>query len=247
MAAAAQYSHRRSTVLPATVWRRVAGPGQSLIYPDGCMDLIWTGERLLLAGPDGATVRYAPGRPSTLTAIRFHPGIAPIVLGQPADQFLDARLDLADVWPAERVGRWLDALHTTRHPGVVLEKLAVQRLSGSEGMPGWLAPTVGMLAAGVPIGQVADRIGASRRQLQRRSQWHFGYGAKTLQRILRVDGAANLLRAGYDLSEVAYRAGFADYSHMFRDFRDVTGEQPAAFRPAAAPDSGLELHQPSGA
>lgn len=231
MAASAEYSERRSAVLPATVWRRAAAPGESPVYPDGCMDLIWTGERLLLAGPDTATVSFVMDRPSTLTAIRFHPGIAPIVLGLPADQLVNARLDLADVWPAERTDRWLDALYSARHPGAVLEQLAVQRLSGSGGPPGWLAPTAGMLAAGVPVGDVADRIGASARQLQRRSHWHFGYGAKTLQRILRVNGAADLLRAGGDLSEVAYRSGFADYSHMFRDFRQVVGEPPAVFRP----------------
>lgn len=186
-------------------------------------------------------------RPSALTAIRFHPGIAPIVLGLPADQLVNSRLDLADVWPAERARRWLDALNTARRPGAVLEELAVQRLSSSDSPPRWLAPTVGLLAAGVPIGDVADRIGASARQLQRRSRRHFGYGAKTLQRILRVNKAADLLRAGGDLTDVACRSGFSDYSHMFRDFRDVTGEQPAFFRPTTAPGSRLELLQPSDA
>lgn len=247
MAARAEYSERRSAALPATVWRQVAAPQESQVYPDGCMDLIWTGERVLLAGPDAATVRYAMGKALTLTAIRFHPGIAPIVLGLPADQLVNARLDLADVWPAQRVRRWLDALNVARRPGAVLEELAVQRLSTSDGPPRWLAPTLGLLAAGVPVGEVADRIGASARQLQRRSHWHFGYGAKTLQRILRVNSAADLLRAGGDLSDVAYRSGFADYSHMFRDFRDVTGELPASFQAAAAPDLRLELLQPSGA
>lgn len=243
-----RYEERRSALLPATVWRRIATAGTSRIQPDGCMDLIWTGDRILLAGPDTTTVSYVTDRPSILTAVRFRPGVAPVVLGCRADELVNVRLDLADLWPAHRNRRWVDVLTASTDPAGALERLAAHQLVASGGVPEWLAPATRMLVAGESVSDVAGRIGASPRQLQRRSRRHFGYGPKTLQRILRVDRAAGLLRAGGELSEVAYRSGFADYSHMFRDFRGVTGEQPAAFRPAVGPEQPRRaLDQPSGA
>lgn len=43
--------------------------------------------------------------------------------------------------------------------------------------------------------------------------------------------ALSLLGAGADLSAVAHREGYADYSHLFREFRALTGSPPASFAP----------------
>ncbi|WP_435842714.1 DUF6597 domain-containing transcriptional factor, partial [Streptomyces fradiae] len=82
--------------------RSGAEPGP--VLPDGCMDLLWSAGRLLVAGPD--TRAHAPGDPAAAWAgVRFPPGGAPALLGVPAHELRDRRVDLADLWPAARVRR----------------------------------------------------------------------------------------------------------------------------------------------
>jgi AraC-like DNA-binding protein len=84
--------------------------------------------------------------------------------------------------------------------------------------------------------EVAGQIGLSERQLRRRCHDAFGYGPKTLQRVLRfrrfvtqIDAAAGPLRGpGRDLATIAARAGYADQAHLTRECRTLAGLTPAA-------------------
>ena len=47
------YRERATAVPGAVMWRSTTlAPGPGLILPDGCLDLIWDGESLFVAGPD---------------------------------------------------------------------------------------------------------------------------------------------------------------------------------------------------
>ncbi|MYR63146.1 AraC family transcriptional regulator, partial [Streptomyces sp. SID625] len=63
----------------AVLWTKTpggSGAGAGLVLPDGCMDLLWSEGRLLVAGPD--TRAHAPGGPPAhWTGLRFFPGTAP--------------------------------------------------------------------------------------------------------------------------------------------------------------------------
>ena len=83
------------------------------------------------------------------------------------------------------------------------------------------------------IKALRDRLGVSERTLRRRCRELFGYGPKTLQRILRMQRVLWLLscpRAPHTLALLAQAAGFADQAHLTRVFRDATGETPAVYR-----------------
>lgn len=79
------------------------------------------------------------------------------------------------------------------------------------------------LDAGRSIAATADRLGLSARQLHRRSLTAFGYGPKTLARVLRLQRALALARAGVPFAETAARSGFADQAHLARDVRELAG------------------------
>lgn len=88
-------------------------------------------------------------------------------------------------------------------------------------------PLVPAVVAGLARGsvrQVSDRLGLGERQLRRRSLAAFGYGPKTLQRVLRFQRALRLARAGQPLAGVAYAAGDADQAHFAHEVRDLAGE-----------------------
>ncbi|MFC7566230.1 helix-turn-helix domain-containing protein [Actinomadura namibiensis] len=59
--------------------------------------------------------------------------------------------------------------------------------------------------------------------MRRRAVAAFGYGPKTVQRVLRFQRALRLARAGRPLAEVAQVAGYADQAHMANEVRGLGG------------------------
>ncbi|MFE9656879.1 helix-turn-helix domain-containing protein [Micromonospora sp. NPDC006431] len=110
--------------------------------------------------------------------------------------------------------------------GAVLEAVAVARLraaGGPDPLGAWVAAR---LAAGATVAATAAEVGLGARALHRRSQALFGYGPKTLARILRMRRALDLARAGTPLAEAAARTGYADQAHLTREVKDLAGVPP---------------------
>src|SRR4051794_8778658 len=98
------YSESPSRIPGGVLWWRDPQPAPAVarILPDGCMDLIWTGRELLLAGPD-TVAHLASTQPGTAyAALRLPPGTGPAVAGLPAAALRDQRVPAAQVWqPAD--------------------------------------------------------------------------------------------------------------------------------------------------
>ncbi|GLX00823.1 AraC family transcriptional regulator [Microtetraspora sp. NBRC 16547] len=221
------YRERASCVPGAVVWRRPgASPGAALrILPDGCMDLIWVAGELMVAGPDPvAHMGTGTGDPAGYTGLRFAPGTAPAVLGVPAHELRGLRVPLADLWPEARVRRLAERVQEAPDPGVALEEVAAGRLAGGAGQPDpAVQGIVALLREGTAVADVADVVGLSERQLRRRCLPAFGYGPKTLMRILRMDRAVALARTGVPHAAVAARMGYADQAHLAREVKALAG------------------------
>jgi AraC-like DNA-binding protein len=240
MADERSYQEWRSALLPATVWRAespgagspdgVSAGGESVILPDGCMDIIWFGDGFLVAGPDTAPNVYRSSRRHVLSAVRFDPGVAPSVLGVAADELRDDRPLLDQVWPRTRVRSWRESMLRAADPAAVLESLVAGELVERGRAPEWIGPSVAMLRSGASVERTARAVGLSARQFQRRSSTRFGYPAKLLQRILRVNDAAASIRSGHSPSDAAHVHGFADYAHLQRESRALLGRSPVSFR-----------------
>ncbi|MFC9846681.1 helix-turn-helix domain-containing protein [Streptomyces sp. NPDC060223] len=217
------YAERASRLSGAVVWTNTPStPGARPVLPDGCMDLLWTQGRLLVAGPD--TRAYVPeGVPGCWAGVRFYPGTAPAFLGVPAHELRDQRVELADIWPASEVRRLTARVDSAADPVSVLEEVALERAADAEPSDPLLREVVSGLDAGRPVAVVADELGLGARQLHRRSLAAFGYGPKTLARVLRLQRALALARDGVPFAETAVRAGFADQAHLARDVRELAG------------------------
>ncbi|MEU6097230.1 helix-turn-helix transcriptional regulator [Streptomyces sp. NPDC047079] len=216
------YAERASRLVGAVVWTNTPSAVGRPVLPDGCMDLLWTEGRLLVAGPD--THAYHPGSsPARWAGVRFHPGTAPALLGVPAHALRDQRVELADLRPAAEVRRLTGRVDAAADPAHALEEIALEWAARSPRPDPLLRALVAALDAGRPVAAIADRLGLSVRQLHRRSLAAFGYGPKTLARVLRLQRALALARSGMPLAETAARAGFADQAHLSRDVRELAG------------------------
>jgi AraC-like DNA-binding protein len=83
----------------------------------------------------------------------------------------------------------------------------------------------------VPVQELANETGWSRRHLSERFRSEVGLSPKATARMLRFDKARGLLeRTGRPgLSEVAALCGYFDQAHLNRDFNDFAGCSPAVW------------------
>jgi AraC-like DNA-binding protein len=213
--------------LVACTWEQVTTTGQEQrIVPDACVDLIWAGERLSIAGPDtrSRVVRLQPS--SRLVGVRLRPGVAGAVLGLPASELCDLSPDAGDVLGRDVSAALLDALESGQDPHALLLR-AVELRGPAEPDPLVLAAVRALARPRAGVGAVAAELGVSARQLQRRIGDAVGYGPKVLQRVLRFRRLQALAPA--PLVELALDAGYADQAHMTAEVRQLAGLSPVRF------------------
>ncbi|WP_329124562.1 helix-turn-helix domain-containing protein [Streptomyces sp. NBC_01465] len=240
------YAERASYLDGAVVWSRTpagAGGPEYPVLPDGCMDLLWTEGRLFVAGPD--TRAHAPGDiPGRIAGVRFAPGTGPGFLGGvPAYELLNDRVELADLWPAADVRRLTGRIDASSDPAAALEAVALGRAEEVEPPDPVMRTVAAHLSAGRPVNATAQAVGLGARQLHRRSLRAFGYGPKTLARILRLQRALALAATGMPYADVAVAAGCTDQAHLAREMRDLAGTTLSRY---AALGANSDTSPPSG-
>ncbi|MEV0404959.1 helix-turn-helix transcriptional regulator [Actinoallomurus sp. NPDC050550] len=204
------------------VWWSSFG-GTAPILPDGHLDLVVGNGRVRVAGPD--TVAAANDSPEGLVVhgIRFRTGRARRILGVPADELRDLRVDLEDLWGAagRRTSEWL-----IDDPQRLLDLVRDRLTRTAQGPDRQIDGAVRRLTADRPrVADLHDAVGLSQRQLRRRFTSEVGYGPATFLRIVRLQRVRHLARerplAG--LADIASGAGYADQAHMSREVRNLTG------------------------
>jgi AraC-like DNA-binding protein len=220
----------------ACTWERATTVEQEhRVVPDGCVDLIWSGKRLTIAGPDSEArvVRLAPG--SRLFGARLRPGAAGAVLELSASELLNHTPDAADVLGSEVAAALLEELAAGSDPQALLLQ-ALELRGAREPDPLVRAAVAALGHPRARVGPIAEELGVSARQLQRRVSDAVGYGPKMLQRVLRFKRLQSLPPA--PLVELALDAGYADQAHMTAEVTRLAGISPVRFlkdrMPAAA-------------
>lgn len=213
------YRERPSAIAGAVVWTAVAESTTSRVLPDGCIDLLWDGTAVRIAGPDTTAHLHTTTLGATLTGLRFAPGAAPGVLGVPADELTDRQVPLDEVWPRRAAVELAERLAA----GASLEGEVLGLAGAAAGPSASTRHMTARLRAGTAVDALAGELGVTRRQLHRRCLAAYGYGPKRLARILRLQDALSLAHTGRSLADVAARAGYADQAHLSRDARDLAG------------------------
>ena len=76
------------------------------------------------------------------------------------------------------------------------------------------------------VRELAGRVGLSERHLGGCFRAEFGLSPKRVARLRRFEHADTLRRNGIRLADVAVSAGYADQSHLTREWRALTGHAP---------------------
>lgn len=190
------------------VWQfKSRSPSHSVILPDGCRDLIYKETRgeapKWFVSPfyDGAATVTTP-HSTSMIGYRLRPGvnIDELALLRELGELDPHSVDVEDV---------LNSF-------VSIAPFTEDALSG-------------LAEIDANSGSLACRLGVSQRTLQRRLLFSTGKRPLYWVRLARVRRAARLLNQERSISSVAYYVGYADQSHLTREFQHWFGTTPKAF------------------
>jgi AraC-like DNA-binding protein len=210
------------------------------IFPDGCVEIVFhLGDRprrvaeaarqprLMIVGQMTTAIRLEAAARIHAIGVRFTPAGARAWLASPVRELTGRIEDAAAVLPrpasrlqtavedavttSDRFGQIETALRTTLRPSAIDRTVmrAVDVVSARHGC--------------VTVDLLANISGMSARQLERRFLEAVGLPPKTFTRIVRFQRALEGLRAGVPPAVAAATAGFADQSHLAREFRRFAG------------------------
>ncbi|PBB84192.1 MULTISPECIES: AraC family transcriptional regulator [unclassified Mesorhizobium] len=208
-----------------------------VITPDATIDLQWIDGRFRVAGPDKEPQIERPPAGAVIVGFRFLPGAAAGWLGLPASEIVGERLDLAELWGG-RARELSDGIkHAPDLAGMVrlLEETVGRQTQGCDALDPLMGRAFDVIHEGLPpeaplLPFLVRRLNMSERTLRRRFDDAFGYGPKTLDRILRFNRFRRLREKAGDASTavLAIEAGYADQAHLIRESRRLTGLTPSA-------------------
>jgi AraC-like DNA-binding protein len=216
------------------------------VLPDGCADFIVGIQNdptpMVVGTMQSAVVIPTEGRVD-LFGIRFRPGSALSLVRTPLSELTDQRVPLEALW-----GRDADQIADVAVPfspgerAARAERLLRRRLAGwarsSGGDEAMVAQAVSLLRrarGGAGISHVAAALGVGERRLERAFARSVGLSPKALGRVLRFRLALQELALGRDgerrrsWAALAFAAGYADQSHLIRDFKKLAGLTPARY------------------
>jgi AraC-like DNA-binding protein len=226
------YATRRGGRTGATMWRALADGPEKRIAPDGVMDLMWFRDRLIVAGPDTRTMIMQTRADEVTWGLQLAPGVANALLGVPADELTDRRVELSELVSLPRRGSWSLEDNTAD----ALERVFVALWTRADPERSVLRVAASLDRAareGLSVRDTAKLHDMSERSLRRLCSRLFGYGPKTLMQIHRFQHALQLARAGMPLCDAAATAGYVDQAHLNRESQRLTGQTPAALTRAA--------------
>lgn len=221
------------------------------VLPDGCVELILnfadpfvrvevdgsrtTQSRTLFVGEIHTSLCSGPTGRVDLIGIRIEPGALRRVIGTPAHKVIQCRS--FDEFSAPRLRESLLA-------ALAIENVPVRIARIEEALLQSLAPSMSedLLATRVAaalrtqveqgaasIDAIANRMGVSTRHVERAFHSCVGVPPKTFAKIVRFRRALERAPTATSLLSLAAECGYADQSHLTRDFRRFAGMPPSAF------------------
>ncbi|PRD50375.1 AraC family transcriptional regulator [Phyllobacterium myrsinacearum] len=217
------------------VWSHVsphAGGKPVTVVPDGCVDILWSQGRLSVAGPDIAPHVVDPGITSVV-GLRFAPGAAAKWLGLPMSELVGLRVDLSELW-GTKAAALVDALSPAQSEADAMRRLeaGIAAMAGAIDRPDAVMShtfsVLGRVGEGSHVSRLASHLDMSARTLRRHCRTHFGYGPKTLERILRFQHFLHLAQCTPEssLGMLAFEADYADQAHLSREVKALAGISP---------------------
>ncbi len=171
-------------------------------------------------------------------AFGLHVFIKPLgiqaILSAASKEISSLVLNLCDIWGnrAEDLIEVLLGAHTWHQRFDILDQAFASKLNPfrPQAEISWAWERLAKSHGSVPVQQLADEIGYSRRYFSERFQGTIGVSPKQAARVFRFERACHLIaekRLG--LAHVATECGYYDQAHMTREWYALAGCSPKAW------------------
>ncbi len=214
------------------LWLLSGRPWSETFYkaiPDGLSDLIvdFRTGRSWLSGSLSAAIDIPILPQSKYAGVRFNPLFLSAITGIDAFEFTDRMLEFTPKGKlAEAIDRACDCRFDNRSRTLLIRTiLSIVESKGYD----FRLPKLWkcFLETENTINEIAQLAGLCQRQLHRVCCRDFGSSPKHIQRVMRLQKAmVSLALAEQQLASIAAAAGYADQSHMSREFKSLTGHTP---------------------
>lgn len=193
-------------------------------------------KRVTIVGTMTRPLVIEPGGEVDMLGVRFRPGGLPLLLKLDAGELLNRSVE-----GGATVGRWANTLWhrlaetpPARRPGVLRTSLESRWMGAAELDP-YVRYCVGRLVAvggALPMAMLERGTGLGLRQLERRFARTVGVSPKTFARVVRFERVVDAChsRVAPAWARLASEVGYADQSHLVREFTAFAGVSPGAFR-----------------
>lgn len=204
-------------------------PQRVLTYP--AFNAVFTPGNAALTGPDSRLSTTWPTNKSWVVGVLFRGGAGPLLTTTPPTDLVGGGEPLANA-PTKQIA----------------DVMSAQRLNFDELeliLGTWLRPITELLderaflvnavcleaerdKALLRVSDLAQRFDIGVRQIERAVRSHIGLSPKWLIECRRIQEAATALFADpdTDLTSLALDLGYTDYSHFYRQYKQVLGESP---------------------
>jgi AraC-like DNA-binding protein len=231
------------------------GDHESVILPDGCVEIVFavegafslTGQPEPGAARSSVTVLGLATKPlgavyrgrSHLVGVRLTPSGAMHIVGPELSQLVNRAADAADLFPtlSSRLSVAIEELLETGSPDRLHCELraSVQSARRVDARIDHAASLLHARLRAACIDTTAEEVGLSTRQLDRCFNSWFGMPPKFIDRVARFRQAFALGMARQtDWAAVAAHCGYADQSHLCREFLEFSHQTPEQMRLALA-------------
>ena len=224
-------------------------PAPERLLPDGCIELILNFGALFrehkeagrsdlqpsrfVVGQMTQPVLVVPTGPIQLLGIRFAPGGTLPFFACPPGELTNSIVPLADISTAldrELSGQAYDIRELPEKIGLI-ETLLIGRLNAKAERGASLRGAISEIVrcgGQVSMDRLANDLGISGRQLERRFLSEVGLGPKLLCRILRFQQVFHAIeRSDRNWARIAADCGYYDQAHLIRDCRAFAGQTPS--------------------
>lgn len=230
------------------------GPADPIVS-DGCVELVynladpfeqitgsgaWIQPLTMVVGPTYLPTVVRPTGVIDIVGVRLQPWAGATVLGTTMSELRHRCVPLADVAPGA-LTELAERLRGVASDDARFPLAATTVVEATEQRPD---PVVRIAVELIPgyreaptVRELAKRVGRSVRTMQRVFAEEVGLSPKELLRIVRVQRALALSRQEPPMRwiTIAAQAGYHDQPHFVREFRELVGCTPTAFR--ADPES----------
>ncbi|MBH1938379.1 AraC family transcriptional regulator [Streptomyces sp. AV19] len=241
---------RRAMALASVVLVINFSPSERRVIADARAPL-WLPKASLMSGlTDRPMLVEQAGWAYGMTVQLTPPG-ARMLLGMPLHELTNRVVELDDFLGADarRLAERLTEAPDWAARFHMLDGYLIARIGAAAELaaPVWHAwRRLTALSGDMRIGTLADEVGWSRQHLNARFHQEIGLPPKTVARITRLQKTLGFMTGTMRPSwaDAAVMCGFADQSHLIRDFRMLAGGTPTGLRALMTDWSGLMTGNP---